>query len=166
MRRLRTIAADARKKSGWETFWLACAMTVTVLGSGYAIYALWPSALDAGKTVLNTIFLPTGNRPLAVLDGSKVSITWRANEGVDGQSMGYRITRVSAGVTTEVCRVRATTCRDIGVPAGTWRYTVRPDLGPWQGREGPPGAPVTVPTGPLPAAQDLAGPPGRSAAHR
>ncbi|GAA3351479.1 hypothetical protein GCM10020358_81310 [Amorphoplanes nipponensis] len=36
------------------------------------------------------------------------------------------------GGATEACVVTTTTCPDLGVPAGTWRYTVRPDLGEWQ----------------------------------
>ena len=156
MRELRMITAvgagarpgQARTMSAWEAFWLAAAITVTVLGAGYAAYVLLPSALDGGRTVLSTIFLPTGHKPTAVLDGAGVAITWQPNEGAEGRSPAYRITRIGAGVATEVCVVTATTCRDIGVPAGIWRYTVRPDLGPWPGRESPPGAPVTVPAGP------------------
>ena len=155
MPHLRIIAAvtgvrpgKGRTISAWEAFWLSAAITVTVLGTGYAAYALWPSALDGGRTVLSTIFLPTGHQPTALLDGAEVAISWPPNEGVEGRSPAYRITRIGAGVTTEVCVVSATNCRDIGVPAGIWRYTVRPDLGPWPGRESPPGAPVTVPAGP------------------
>lgn len=166
MRHLRIIAAvvtgarpgETRPRSAWEAFWLSAAITVTVLGGSYAAHALWPSAVDAGRTVLSTIFLPTGHQPMAVADGNGVAITWRPNEGIDGRSPAYRISRVSAGGTTQVCVVSATTCRDIGAPAGTWRYTVRPDIGPWQGRESRPGAPVTVTTDPLPPARVGAGP--------
>ena len=138
--------AEARTIAAWEAFWLSAAITVTVLGGGYAAYVLWPSALDGGRTVLSTIFLPTGHKPTAVVAGTAVAITWRPNESFAGRSPAYRVTRSRAGVSTEVCVVNATTCRDVGVPAGTWRYTVRPDLGPWPGRESRPGASVTVTT--------------------
>jgi len=65
MRDLRTITAvvtgagpgDAGRSSAWETFWLSAAITVTVLGSGYAIYSLWPSALDTVHTIYGLLTL-------------------------------------------------------------------------------------------------------------
>ena len=124
MRNLRMMAAvvtgarpgQARTMSAWEAFWLSAAITVTVLGGGYAAYVLWPSALDGGRTVLSTILLPTGHKPTAVVAGTEVAITWRPNEGVEGRPPAYRITRIRVGVSTEVCVVNATTCRYIGVP--------------------------------------------------
>jgi hypothetical protein len=108
MRHLRTIAAvvigarprDAAKRSAWETFWLSAAVTVTVLGSGYVAYSLWPSALDIGKKVLSTILLPVGGRPFVVVDGTDVSVTWCAIEGVDDQLTDCQTTRISAAAYT------------------------------------------------------------------
>jgi hypothetical protein len=140
-------------KPAWQAFWVSAAVTVTVLGGGYAGCAAWTPAADAGTMVVNTVFLPTGNRPAAAVEDTAVAVTWRASEGAgDRSALTYVVTRKGAGTTTEACVVTTTNCRDVGVPAGSWTYTVRPDLGPWQGRESPPGAPVTVTAGPAAAA--------------
>ncbi|MFI7544363.1 hypothetical protein [Actinoplanes sp. NPDC049599] len=142
----------------WQAFWLSVATTITVVGGGYAAYAAWAPAAEAGTLVLNTVLLPTGNRPTAVVHGTRVSVTWRASESTnDRRALTYVVSRTGAGFSTEACVVTTTTCRELGVPAGTWRYTVRPDLGPWQGRDSPPGAPVTVPAGAAPAEPKRAG---------
>jgi hypothetical protein len=141
-------------KPAWQAFWVSTATTVIVLGGGYAAGAAWTPAVDAGTMVLNTVFLPTGTRPTAVVDGARVAISWRASKGADDQpTLTYVVTREGGGSTTEACVVTTTNCRDVGVPAGVWTYTVRPDLGPWQGRDSPPGAPVTVTAGPEAAGQ-------------
>jgi hypothetical protein len=141
----------------WRTFLLSTATTVTVLGGGYTAYAGWAPAVDAGSLVLDTVLLPTGNVPQAVLDGNRVVLSWRASTGDDLPALTYVVTRHGPGTATEVCVVTATSCHDAGVPAGTWRYTVRPDLGSWHGREGPPGRPVTVPAGHAAVGADDAG---------
>jgi hypothetical protein len=150
-------------KPAWRAFWVSAAVTVTVLGGGCAAHAAWEPAVDAGTLMVNTVFLPTGNRPTAVVDGSRVAVAWRASEGVDEQPLRYVVTRTGAGATTEACVVTTTNCRDIGVPAGAWTYTVRPDLGPWRGREGPPGAPATVTADPAAAGPGGSARPGVSA---
>ncbi|GIE47676.1 hypothetical protein Ani05nite_12100 [Amorphoplanes nipponensis] len=147
-----------RPASGRRMFWLSAATTVTVLGGGYAAGAAWAPAADAGSMVLNTVFLPTGHRPVAVAGDAGVTVAWRASEGAeDLPALTYVVMRHGDGGATEACVVTTTTCPDLGVPAGTWRYTVRPDLGRWQGRDGPPGIPVTVPA---PAVQVIGERPG------
>ncbi|GAA3343256.1 hypothetical protein GCM10020358_41320 [Amorphoplanes nipponensis] len=73
-----------RPASGRRMFWLSAATTVTVLGGGYAAGAAWAPAADAGSMVLNTVFLPTGHRPVAVAgDGPASPSRGGASEGVE-----------------------------------------------------------------------------------
>lgn len=135
-------------KSSLRHFLLSTATTVSFLGGGYTAYGTWIPAVDAGIMVLNTAVLPIGNAPLAVPNGDRVRVAWRASADYDElPALSYVVTRYGSGTATEACVSLATTCRELAVPAGVWTYTVRPDLGPWRGRESVPGPPVTVSAG-------------------
>jgi hypothetical protein len=130
-------------------FLFSTATTISVLGGGYTAYAAWTPATEAAVMVLNTVFLPIGQAPVAVPDGNRVSVTWRASTEDGGlPALSYVVTRYGSGTATEACVATTTACREVRVPAGAWTYTVRPDLGSWRGRESAPGAPVTVSAAP------------------
>ena len=80
-----------------------------------------------------------------------MSVAWSAASLPGGGSVaGYEVRRYSTGGTLQSTgsgcsgTVAATSCTETAVPAGSWRYAVRPRQGNWTGAEGGLSTAVTV----------------------
>ena len=148
---------------------LAAALVTT---AGVAV-AGWRITSDEVVVTARTTTLSPGNRPVAVADGDRVTVSWEPTPSVDG----YQITRYDLAGAPQTpaggCEgtVVTATCADPHVPVGSWRYAVVPVKGAWTGPEsakseavvvgapddrpgptptGAPAPPVTVPEAPPP----------------
>jgi len=95
--------------------------------------------------------MPAGSTPTTAVSNRNVQVTWPAVTMPGGGAVdSYRVKRYNtSGVEQTIladCNVviSTTTCLEKSVPAGTWRYSVAPRLGAWQGPYGPTSADVTV----------------------
>jgi len=114
--------------------------------------AFWsgPTGAGSGSTAAGT--MPAGSQPTVTVSGSTITVSW-PQSAISGLGPlgnlaggGYTVTRYSDGSSTPITPSAAcsgliggsgssVSCAETSVPAGTWRYTVRPRLNAWTGAE-------------------------------
>jgi hypothetical protein len=131
----------------------AALVLLAALGAPDASRAAWQSP-GAGEQAARAITLGGGSTPTASLANRNVDLSWSATTLPGGAPVqGYTVRRYSlAGVLQSVganCSgtITTTSCTEVAVPSGTWRYSVQPRQGNWTGAESAQSASVTV-TGP------------------
>lgn len=131
----------------------AALVLLAALGAPDASRAAWQSP-GAGAQAAKAITLGSGNTPSASVSNRDVALSWSATGLPGGGSVaGYTVRRYTSGGTLQsigsACSgtVAATSCTEAGVPGGTWRYSVQPRQGNWNGAESALSSTVTV-TGP------------------
>jgi hypothetical protein len=138
----------------WKASLIAGAATAVVLGGSVIAFANWTIPSDPVVMEFRTVIMPDGPQPSVDQRGKNVVLRWapkRVEPGVKVEF--YVVTRHGTGAPVQVCVVNSTGCKDTGVPAGSWTYTIRTRYGTWEGQDGPASQAVTV-----------AGPPGAPAA--
>jgi hypothetical protein len=95
--------------------------------------------------------MPAGSSPTTARSNRNVQVTWAAVTIPGGGAVdSYRVKRYNTSGVEQTIKancdvvISTTTCTEIAVPPGTWRYAVAPRLGAWQGPYGPTSADVTV----------------------
>jgi hypothetical protein len=129
------------------------AALTAVFGAANPALASWSPQSGSGQTSVLARTLPAGGMPTATVSGTTVNVSWPSTVVAPGVPVsGYRVTRYdpSTGAAQTVLAscagvLTSTSCAENGVPAGSWRYTVRPVQGNlWTGTESATGAAVTV----------------------
>ena len=117
---------------------------------GPAALAAWNKSGD-GNGRSRAITMPSGNTPTTSVGNRNVQVSWPAvSMPGGGLADGYRVKRFNtSGVEQTIganCSavIGTLTCTEQGVAPGTWRYSVAPRLGAWQGAFGPMSANTTV----------------------
>ncbi len=125
-------------------------LPVLALATAASALAAWSSAAT-GTGAARADALPAGATPTATVTSHDVTLDWEESELAGQDVSGYMIRRYDAvtGVPQAVLSacagvVGTPTCVERGVPTGSWRYTVSPLHGAWQGAEGAPSAIVIV----------------------
>lgn len=127
----------------WHRIALIVVGILFVSWGGPAAVAFWGS-VSAGSGVAKADALSQGARPTTTVSGTSVTVAWAASTTAAGRSVtGYSIARYGSATggtkvpATGSCSatVAALSCVEVGVPAGTWFYTVTPLLSLWQGAE-------------------------------
>lgn len=121
---------------------------VVSVPAGNAAWSLPASGSGAAKAKT----MSGGNTPSATVAGNDVTVTWTASPFPEGGSIPtYIVKRFNAigGAAQTVLAncagsVNGTSCTEINVPIGTWKYSVTPALGLWRGAESAQSATVTV----------------------
>ncbi len=128
------------------------AAAVMVAGVSGVATATWDLAGAPVAIPVDGAAMPEGNAPSATLVTAGVAVRWKPTDVHGGQIDGYEVTRLDASGGRHPagpgCAGTVVTagCVETGVPAGTWRYVVRPRQGTaWAGEESAPSRPVTVP---------------------
>ncbi len=135
---------------------LAVALGLVVaiaLAPGVALAAWGSNAVGSAAARAQT--MPGVAAPSASVSGSDVTLWWSASTFPSGDPVdGYVVRRYDASTGTpqtvlSACdgTVAATSCTELGVPDGSWVYTLATIKGPWTGLEGPPSAVVSVAAG-------------------
>ena len=130
---------------------LLTAFTVCLAAPTPDALAAW-SLSASGGAAASAALMPAGQQPVVSVLGTSVTVTWAAvSLPGAGAVTGYEITRFDAatGTTATVAAgcsgiVTASTCTELGVPAGTWTYSDTPVLGNWVGALSPISARATV----------------------
>ena len=125
---------------------LAAALACAPAGS--AAWSLSPSG--SGATGSKT--MPAGNAPTATVASHDVTLSWTASQFAGGTNVPAYVVKRYNGVTNAVqtvlagCSgtVAAVTCTEVGVPTGSWKYTITPAAGAWRGTESAQSALVVV----------------------
>jgi hypothetical protein len=128
--------------------WLLAVIIAAGAGPG-AAYAAWSGTGSAsGKVQAAT--MPAGSAPTASAAGHSVTVSW-SSETLMGQSVtGYIVKRYNAGGAAQTVgagcsgTITALSCTESAVPAGTWTYTVTPQLYTWTGTASAASAAVTI----------------------
>jgi hypothetical protein len=113
--------------------------------------AQW-NAPGSGAAFAKAQQMPAGNVPTTGVTGRNVTVSWSVNSFPDGTTVnGYLVRRYDASTGTLLtvgtgCSglITALNCTENAVPPGTWRYTVQPRHGNWQGLEGATSSSTTV----------------------
>jgi hypothetical protein len=96
--------------------------------------------------------MPVGNAPTTNVTGRNVTVSWSVNSFPDGTPVNEYVVRrydASTGTLQTIgagCSglIAALNCTENAVPPGTWRYTVQPRHGNWQGTESATSSSTTV----------------------
>ena len=134
---------------------LAVAVALTVMAATAWAY-LSAGSVPGGNGAAAASGVNQGATPAANATGSTVTVSWSATTLANGQAVsGYVVKRFDAGTQAaqtilSACTgtIATTSCVESGVPNGSWKYTVTPVLGSWQGLESAKSATVTVNTDP------------------
>ncbi|MEV7664118.1 hypothetical protein [Paenarthrobacter sp. NPDC089316] len=111
--------------------------------AGPAANAFWGS-VSSGFGAAKADSVAQGAKPATSVAGTTVTLNWTASTTAAGRSVsGYSIARYSSATggtrvaATGTCQgtIAALSCAEANVPAGTWYYTVTPQLSLWQGAE-------------------------------
>ena len=111
--------------------------------AGPAANAFWGS-VSSGFGAAKADSVGQGAKPATSVAGTTVTLNWTASTTTAGRSVsGYSIARYSSATggtrvaATGTCQgtIAALSCAEANVPAGTWYYTVTPQLSLWQGAE-------------------------------
>jgi hypothetical protein len=132
---------------------MACALIAAALGllaEAGPVMASWaPPGTGSASSRART--MPVGNTPSASVSGRNVTVSWSASSFSGGdQVSGYTVKRYNtSGVQQTIgsaCSgtISALTCTEQGVASGTWKYSVTPQQGNWQGAESAQSAAATV----------------------
>lgn len=113
--------------------------------------AQWNSP-GSGAAYAGARQMPTGNVPTTSVTGRNVTVSWSVNSFPGGTAVnGYIVRRydTSTGTLQTIgtgCSglIAALNCTENAVPPGTWRYTVQPRHGNWQGTEGATSSSATI----------------------
>jgi hypothetical protein len=97
--------------------------------------------------------MPDGGQPTVTVSGTSVIVSWPAALFPDNRGVaGYKIARFDAGTGSQAVvgagcsgTVTTTTCTEVNVTAGTWKYADTPVQGNWTGGQSVESAAVTVP---------------------
>jgi len=108
-------------------------------------------SLGTGDGATRSGSIPVPVAPVAIADGTTVSVSWATITLSGGQPVeGYVVERLDElGIVVGVlpgCNVvvAVPTCTESGVPSGTWSYRVRGVHGSWTGAPSGAGASITV----------------------
>lgn len=103
--------------------------------------ATWSAASKppgTGNAAVGSLQRPSA--PVATSAGSTVTLTWTASNRADGVAVSrYTVQRYDPQGAVQAVggscagTVSGTGCSDSGVPDGTWRYAVTPQLAAWSG---------------------------------
>ena len=115
------------------------AVAVAFPGGAAAAWTLVRSGSGAAKAKT----LGSGNKPTAVAQGRKVTVTWTASSfTTGGAAPGYVVRRYNATTgagqgALNGCSgtITGLTCTENSVPTGSWQYTITPAAGNWRGPE-------------------------------
>ena len=126
------------------------AVTTLTMGLTGTAWAAWPAS-GPGHGSAKAKSMPTGATPTTSLAGSNVTVSWAASSFSGGGAVnGYVVKRYNSSDQEQVVLAGCTgtvstlSCTEVGVPAGTWRYTVSPKHFNWTGTESAKSASVTV----------------------
>ena len=116
--------------------------------AGGAATAYWNGTSSTTTSFAAADAVLPGPQPTVSVVGSSAVLTWTATTTASGAPVdGYIVSRSDHNdiptIVTGDCgaTVAALTCSEDDLPSGTWRYTVTPGIGAWQG---PPGATRTI----------------------
>jgi hypothetical protein len=135
---------------------LAVLVVVLIAATAASALAYWTATSSAGsKGSAAAATVNQGATPSAGVSavGREISVNWGASTLSNGASVaGYLVKRYPAGggaptvspIGTCTGTVAAVTCLEDDTPAGSWRYTVTPVIGAWQGVESALSGVVTV----------------------
>ena len=150
---------------------LAIVLSVVALSGGFVggLIAYFSGAAAAGSAGgAAATFVNAGNAPASAANaGRSVTLTWSASTLANGEPVdGYVVTRYEADppyapqLTQAGCNgtITALTCTEVGVPFGTWQYTVTPINGAnWRGLESLKSGAVTIGAATLTLDQSILG---------
>jgi hypothetical protein len=126
-------------------------VVVLALTAGVAMASWLSSGVGGAAAQADTV--PQGNTPVAVLGSTGgVDVSWAAAALV-GQSVTYDVQRHDGTAATDVtaCQdITAVVCFDDVLEAGTYTYTVTPQVNPWVGATSAPSNSVTIAAGNAP----------------
>jgi hypothetical protein len=131
--------------------------TILSLALMGGVYALWTATTaTGGRADARAAALGAGNQPAVAVLGTAVSVSWTVTTLPDGAPVsGYEVTAydASSGAPRAVAGTCAgliadSSCTDLAVPSGQWRYAVVPREGAWAGSPSAPSVAVTVDTTP------------------
>ncbi len=135
---------------------LAILVVVLIAATAASALAYWTATSSAGSTgAAAAATVNQGATPSAGVSsvGREISVNWGASTLSNGASVaGYLVKRYPAGggaptvspIGTCTGTVAAVTCLEDDTPPGSWRYTVTPVIGAWQGVESALSGVVTV----------------------
>src|SRR5581483_5785230 len=150
---------------------LAIVLSVVALSGGFVggLIAYFSGAAAAGSAGgAAATFVNAGNAPASAANaGRSVTLTWSASTLANGEPVdGYVVTRYEADppyapqLTQAGCSgtITALTCTEVGVPFGSWQYTVTPIKGDnWRGLESLKSGAVTIGAATLTLDQSILG---------
>ncbi len=117
------------------------------------VYALWSATTATGGTAgVRAAALGAGNQPDVGVLGTAVEVSWAPTELPDGEPVAaYEVsahdaTSGAARAVAGTCAglISTTSCTDLAVPSGTWRYRVVPREASWTGIPSPLSGTATV----------------------
>ena len=130
---------------------------VWLVGASLALIALTPGTAAAAwstntaggaRAIAQTI--PTAATPTASVTNQNVTVSWTATTLSGGTpASGYIVRRYNASLVAQTILANCTSvttnsCVEVGVPPGTWTYSVQATRGNWLGAEGARSSSVTV----------------------
>lgn len=133
-----------RRLSGWLSAVIIAACAVP----GAALAAWSGSGTVTGE--VQAAVMPAGSAPTVSTSGHNVTVSWSGGTLLGQSVTGYTVRRFSAGGVAQTvgsgCSGTLTTlsCIEASVPAGTWTYTVTPQLYAWLGSESAASSAVTI----------------------
>jgi len=129
---------------------VALSIAVAALSFVSAALATW-QATGSGSGYAGTKTMPTGNTPSASVSNRSVTVSWSASTLPGGGAVdGYKVKRYSTGGAQQTIgancsgTIAGLNCTENAVPSGSWKYTVTPVLGNWQGTESAMSSTATV----------------------
>ncbi|HEX6117266.1 MAG TPA: hypothetical protein VFY99_09205 [Solirubrobacterales bacterium] len=131
------------------TFFLGVLVALAV-GVTATASAAWTGD-SPGDAYAAATSIESGKTPTVAVSGRNVAVNWSASSVAGGpQATSYVVKRydgagqeqaIGAGCSGDVS---STSCTEHAVPAGTWRYTVRPKYSSWTGAESAESSQATV----------------------
>ena len=127
-------------------------LVALVFGAAKLAVAVWMESTPPGEARSSALSLPAGNIPSVTspLATTSVNVSWPpATGGAPIAGYELRAFDASSGVARPLggdCAgvLSGTSCTDVGVPTGTWTYSVAPRQELWRGPESPRSQAVTV----------------------
>ena len=123
-------------------FVIVSVFSLAVIGGVGGASAFWSGTDTKTADAAYAGSVNSGNQPSVSPVGSSVAVSWAGSTLADGSVVdGYLIRRYNAGNTTQTVNagcsgtIAGLSCAENNVPDGTWKYTVTPMIGLWQGTE-------------------------------
>ena len=143
---------DAAGRSRWTRLTRLVAIPVALALTTGVASAYWTAgSVAGGHGASATTTVNQGTIPTASAAKREVTVSWAASTLANGTPVnGYIVNRYDALAPQTILsgctgRVAATTCTEVGVPVGTWTYSVTPVFATnWRGAESAQSSPVRV----------------------